>query len=519
MADRHIAIVGAGPGGLTCGMILAHRGFRVTIFERRDRVGGRNSPLEEAGYSFDLGPTFLMMRFILDEMFRQVGRDSEDYLQFDWLDPMYRLAFPEFELDISPDNRKLKEAIRRHFPGREDGLDEFMEREAVRFQRLYPCLQKPYSSFKEFFAPVFLKAAPHLSLSRSVFQNVQRYFEDERLSLCFTFQAKYLGMSPWNCPGAFTILPYIEHAYGIYHVRGGLWKISEAMAGVVEEEGAQLRLETPVEKLVTENGAVRGVRLADGQVVEADEVVLNADFGYAMHDLVEEGLLSKWSPEKLDRTPLSCSTFMLYLGLDREYDIPHHNIVFADDYRRNLQDVFDRKVLSDDLSFYIRNATVTDPTLAPDGHSAVYVLVPVPNNRSDIDWEQRRDDFRELVLDRMEGRGGMPGLRDHIRFERVITPDQWESDYRVYRGAVFNLAHNLMHLMYFRPHNRFEELGHCYLVGGGTHPGSGLPTIYESGRITANMISRVYGLEFAPPEPLPSTGSPRSAVPRAAVST
>jgi phytoene desaturase len=513
MADKHIAVVGAGPGGLTAAMILAHRGFRVTVFETEDHVGGRNSSIEAGPYSFDAGPTFLMMRFILDEVFRAVGRDSEDYLQFDWLDPMYRLIFPDFDIDVSPERETMRRAIAERFPGKEEGLDRFMEREGKRFQRLYPCLQKPYSSFKEFFAPVFLKATPHLCLSKSVFDNVNRYFDEELLTLCFTFQAKYLGMSPWQCPGAFTILPYIEHAYGIYHVRGGLWKISEAMAEVAREEGAEIRLETPVSRLVTENHAVTGVELQDGSRVEADEVVVNADFGHAVCNLVDEDLLHRWSPSKLAKRPYSCSTFMLYLGLDTVYDLEHHNIVFAEDYRENLRDVFDRKVLTEDASFYIRNATITDPELAPDGHSAVYVLVPVPNNRSGIDWDREGPRFREVVLDLLEERGGMDGLREHIRAEEIIDPRQWESDYYVYQGATFNLSHELMQLMYFRPHNRFEDLERCYLVGGGTHPGSGLPTIFESGRISANMISNKYGLDFAPPEPLPEPGTDRAAAP------
>jgi len=180
---------------------------------------------------------------------------------------------------------------------------------------------------------------------------------------------------------------------------------------------------------------------------------------------------------------------MLYLGLDKVYDLPHHTIFFADDYRKNVDEVFTAKKLSSDISFYIRNASVSDPTLAPEGQSAVYVLVPAPNLRGKIDWEREKAGFRDLVLDRMEERGGMGDLRSHIAAERVITPAEWQDDYKVYAGAVFNLAHNFGQMIYLRPHNRFEECRSCWLVGGGTHPGSGLPTIYESGRITANLIS------------------------------
>jgi phytoene desaturase len=186
---------------------------------------------------------------------------------------------------------------------------------------------------------------------------------------------------------------------------------------------------------------------------------------------------------------------MLYLGVDKVYDLPHHTIFFSKDYRKNIEDVFQRKVLSDELSFYVRNASVTDPNLAPPGHSSLYVLVPVPNKSAAIDWSKEKSGFRDRLLEEMETRGGMKDLRKHIREEIVFSPDSWES-HNIHLGATFNLAHKLSQMLYFRPRNKFEELGNCYLVGGGTHPGSGLPTIYESGRIAANLISRAHGVEF-----------------------
>jgi len=207
------------------------------------------------------------------------------------------------------------------------------------------------------------------------------------------------------------------------------------------------------------------------------------------------GVLKKYSPENVDARAYSCSTFMLYLGLDKTYDLPHHAIFFASDYRRNNSDIFQAKVLSEDISFYIRNASLTDPALAPPGHSAVYVLVPVPNRTAQIDWAKETAVFRDRVVTAMEKRAGMSELRRHIREEIVFTPQAWQ-DLTIQFGATVTLAHSLAQMLYFRPRNKFEELDHCYLVGGGTHPGSGLPTIYESGRIAANLISRRHGVQF-----------------------
>lgn len=492
MERKKIAVIGAGPGGLTAAMILAHRGFDVTVYEREDRVGGRNASMELGPYKFDLGPTFLMMKFILDEVFALAGRRTEDCIDAYALDPMYVLNFPDRVLEMTTDHETLRRRLGETFPGQEAGLGRFMEQERDRFERMKPCLQKPYDSLKDMVTPPFLTALPHLDVGKSVFNNLSRYFTDETLRICFSFQSKYLGMAPWSCPAAFTIIPYIEHAMGVYHVRGGLSEISEAMARVVEEEGGQVRLEAPVERVLVENGRAAGLLLAGGERVATDDVVINADFGHAMETLFEPGQLRRWRPEKLKQKRFSCSTFMLYLGLDTLYQEPHHAILFAGDYRRNIEAIEALKPLPDDFSIYVRNASITDPTLAPEGHSAVYVLVPASNNRADIDWEREKAAMRQKTLDHIKARTSMTDIEDHIREEYVITPQDWD-DRGVYAGATFNLAHTLGQMLYFRPHNRFEDVRNCYLVGGGTHPGSGLPTIYESGRIAANLLSETYG--------------------------
>ena len=502
MTEKHVCVVGAGIGGLTSAMILAHRGFRVTVLEKEDGVGGRNRAIEFDGFSFDTGPTFLMMKFILDDMFHEVDRRPEDYMELVRLEPMYQLIFDDFAMKFTTERGEMKRQLKEHFPGSEDGLDTFLEKEGKRFGYLFPCLQRPYSSWTSLFAPIFLRALPHLSLASSVMDKVKSYFGSEELGISFSFQSKYLGMSPWTCPAAFTMLSYIEHAYGIYHIQGGLKNITASMAKVFEEEGGEIRLESPVARVLTDDERATGVELEDGEQIMADEVVLNADFGYAADELIASDHLRRWHPDKLRDKPFSCSTFMLYLGMDREYNLPHHNIIFAPDYRQNLQDIFEDKRLSDDLSYYVRNASLTDPHLAPEGKSALYVLVPVPNNKSDINWETEKPAFRDRVLDKMSELDEMGDIRDHIEAEHIITPDDWENDYNVFLGATFNLAHTVSQMMYFRPRNKFEELESCYLVGGGTHPGSGIPTILESGRISANLISEKYAVPYENPRSL-----------------
>jgi phytoene desaturase len=223
--------------------------------------------------------------------------------------------------------------------------------------------------------------------------------------------------------------------------------------------------------------------------MDFDKVIVNADFGYAMTNLFEPNKVKKYSLEKLEKKKFSCSTFMLYLGLDKKYDAPHHNIFFANKYRQNISDISEGR-LSDDFSFYIQNASINDDSLAPEGKSAVYILVPVPNNRSNINWDKEENEYKQKVLDTIEKRTQMNDIKDHIEVEKTIAPKHWEKDYNVYKAATFNLAHNLSQMLYFRPHNRCGEFKNLYLVGGGTHPGSGLPTIYISGIVTAGLISK-----------------------------
>jgi phytoene desaturase len=495
MPQKRVAIVGAGPGGLSAAMLLAHKGFHVDVFEKAERIGGRTAEVVLGEYRFDLGPTFLMMKYVLDELFEAAGRSSADYLDCRPLDPMYRLCFARQSMLVRSKPEDMHDEIERCFPGEGEGLYRFLKAEEIRFRKLYPCLQRDYGSPLAFLSTTLLAAAPHIAMGRSLYDVLGNYFRSEDLRLAFTFQSKYLGMSPWDCPGLFAMIPYTEHAHGIYHVMGGLNRIPAALAAVAQEEGASVHTSCPVERVVVKDGRATGVELGSGERLEYDDVVINADFGHAMKTLFAGERLGKYDAESLAKRDYSCSTFMIYLGLDTVYpEAEHHMIVFAEDYRKCLDDITHHKVASDDLSIYVRNAAPLDPGCAPAGHSALYILAPAPNNTSGIDWELHRQAYRDRILDLLEQRTPYTDLRSHIRQELVITPADWESKMSVFLGATFNMGHSWKQMLYFRPHNEFELFGNTYLVGGGTHPGSGLPTIFESARISSNLICAKYGV-------------------------
>jgi phytoene desaturase len=266
------------------------------------------------------------------------------------------------------------------------------------------------------------------------------------------------------------------------------------MAELAEELGCTIRLNEPVTRLRFQGKRVIGAETNQGHY-EADSFVINADFAHAMQHLVPNQLRSRWSDQKLETKRFSCSTFMMYLGVRGEFpELPHHTIYISKDYEGNLREIEQEKVLPTEPSFYVQNACVTDPSLAPKGKSALYVLVPVPHLSPNTPWDAAQTaHYRSVTLKRLEAIG-LHDLERRIEVEKIITPAQWRDDYAVYKGATFNLAHNLGQMLHLRPHNKFEELEGVYLVGGGTHPGSGLPVIYESSRITCRQLLPELGL-------------------------
>ncbi|MEM9478627.1 MAG: phytoene desaturase family protein, partial [Verrucomicrobiota bacterium] len=320
--------------------------------------------------------------------------------------------------------------------------------------------------------------------------------KDERVRLAFTFQSKYLGMSPFKCPSLFSILSFLEYEHGVFHPIGGCAAVTEAMARVAKRLGVDIRLGEDVSSLQFKGRRVTGLETGTGKH-SADATVINADFANTMGRMVPDRLRRRWSDQKLSGKQYSCSTFMLYLGLNRRYDdLPHHSIFISEDYENNLDQIENQKVLPTDPSFYVQNPCVTDPTLAPKGKCGLYILVPVPHKTANIDWAREKESFRRKTLDRL-ALAGFEGVEQAIEYEKMVTPADWEHDHHIYKGATFNLAHNFGQMLVNRPRNRFEELDGVYLVGGGTHPGSGLPVIFESARISSDLLLRDLGINGA----------------------
>lgn len=491
---NRVLIVGAGPGGLAAAMLLARAGLQVTVVERQPRPGGRTSSIQADGFRFDLGPTFFLYPRVLKQIYRLCGHDLMREVPMTRLDPHYRLVFggDRGDLVCSPDLNRMANEVAKLNTQDAANVHRFIADNRVKLDQFRHVLERPFRSVRDCLTPTMVRMLPHLRPWLSVDGELRRYFSDERVRLAFTFQSKYLGMSPFNCPSLFSILSYLEYDYGIWHPIGGCAAVSEHMAKVAAELGADIRLGEPISELLFDGRRVVGAKSVIGEY-RADAVVVNADFSHAMTTLVPDHLRRRWTDARLATKRYSCSTFMLYLGLDgTNDDTSHHTIYTSKDYVGNMADIETRKRLTADPSVYVQNPVVTDRSLAPKGMSTLYVLAPTPNRTDSLDWARLAPEYRQTVIGQLS-KLGIPDVERRIRFEKQVTPRNWEIDYGVYRGATFNLAHTLRQMLHLRPQNRFEDVPGMYLVGGGTHPGSGLPVIYEGARITTRLLLQDFG--------------------------
>ncbi len=505
-----VAIVGAGPGGLAAAVLLLASGARVTVYERMDRVGGRTSRLTQQGasgvYHFDTGPTFFLMPYVLDEIFRAAGERMDDHLTLTRLDPMYRLVFGagrdaqggRLRLDCTQDVEEMVRRIGAIEPADGEAFRAIMRDNRAKLAAFEPVLRRAFRSPLDVLAPEMIKALPHLAPTQSVAQWLSRRLKNEHVRMAMSFQSKYLGMSPLKCPSLFTILPFIEYEWGIWHPRGGCNAIMGALAGLVERLGGEVRTGSSVERLSFEGRACTGV-VVNGHAQAHDHVVMNADAGWALKNLVPAelrgGLTGAQSDARLDAMDYSCSTAMLYLGVRGAVNLAHHTIYISEQYQENIGQISRGEALTADPSLYVCNPSPVDGTMAPAGCSSVYVLIPTPNLKGGQDWRAAMPGLRRRALDRIAELAG-ERIDDRIECERVYTPEDWRG-MNINFGATFNLAHGLDQMLFLRPRAEVPGVKNVWLVGGGTHPGSGLPVIFLSSQIAARLLCERAGLSYA----------------------
>ena len=487
-------VVGSGFGGLSLAIRLQAAGVQVTLLEMREKVGGRAYQFQEKGYTFDMGPSLITAPEIIDSIFQAAGKKMEDYFELTPLDPFYRVYFHDGTyIDYCGDGEKMKQQMRAFNLEDAENFDAFMEacapiHEAVIGQGLGA---KPFGTIRSMLA--FAPKAIKLGVYKPVHQVVKKYFKDPRHQFLYSFHPLFIGGNPFKAPSVYLMIPYLEKEGGVWFSKGGMYSLVQALEKVFVELGGTVHTSHEVTKLHASNRQITGVE-ANGKRFEADVVVSNADFGHTYKDLIEEKERKKWTNRKVEKVDYTMSCFLLYMGVSKKYDnLKHHTLILSERYRDLITDIFDNKILPDDFSMYLHAPTKTDPEMAPEGCESLYVLIPVANLRSGIDWEAIKDAFADKVLAFLE-QWGLTDLRENLDVLKLFTPLDFKDKLNAFEGNAFAVEPKLTQTAYLRPHNKSEDFDNLFLVGAGTHPGAGVPGVMLSAQATVAAIQEHYAL-------------------------
>ena len=484
----HAVVIGSGFGGLAAAVRLGARGYRVTVLERLDAPGGRAYTHKIDGFTFDAGPTIVTAPFLFEELWEMCGRKFADDIDLRAMNPFYRLRFDNGEtFDYCGDAAAMRAEIARFSPGDVDGYDRLLKASEDIFRIGFEELgDKPFSSVLD-----MARAAPdilRLGGLRSVYNFVARYMKDERLRTIFSFHPLLIGANPFAATSIYVLIAYLERQWGVHSVIGGTGKLVSGLVGLIQGQGGIVRCNAEVAQICVEGGRARGVRLADGEIVAADVVVSNACTAWTYLKMLPPECRKTFRDARLQRASYSMSLFVWYFGTNRKYDdVLHHSILFGPRYRGLLNDIFVDHKLADDFSLYLHRPSASDPSVAPEGHDAFYVLSPVPNLNADVDWSTEAEVYRKRVEAYLEATV-LPDLSKHIVASRMTTPIDFRDRLLSWEGAAFGMEPILTQSAWFRPHNKSDDIEGLYLVGAGTHPGAGLPGVLSSARILDRIV-------------------------------
>lgn len=490
MKHKSVLVIGAGIGGITAATHLARRGQKVTVLEKNSRPGGRCDRFEREGHTFDTGPTLLVMPLLYEAEFRALGMEAsmQEALDLQRVDPTYHLVFDDgSKLALTSDLKSLQEQLESLEPGSFQGLLRYME-EGHRHYHLgiEKLVNRDFRKAADFFKLEHLPLLYQLKPLANHYRNMSAYFDDPRLKAAFTFQDVYMGLSPFEAPATFSMMPYTELAHGVWYPQGGMYSIVEALMDLARQAGVQFEFNAAVEQIEVKGKQARGVVLTDGRHFQAEAVLANADLPYVYdHLLPQDG-----EAKRLARKRFSCSVISFFWGVDQPYpQLPPHTLFLAQDYRENFDSIIRELDLPDNPSLYIHAPARLDPSMAPKGQDTLIAIVPVGHmsENGGQDWPEIRDRARQHVFRRLKTLG-ITDLEEHLKFEVNFTPLSWRKRYNLVKGSTHGLCHNLTQLGYFRPRNRHARYRNLYFVGASTHPGTGMPTAMVSGRLAAERI-------------------------------
>ncbi|MBB4211013.1 phytoene desaturase [Rhodothalassium salexigens DSM 2132] len=484
----HAVVIGAGFGGLAAAVRLGARGYRVTLLEHLDAPGGRAYVFKQDGFVFDAGPTIVTAPFLFEELWEMCGKRMADHVELREIQPFFRIQFHDGKhFDYTGKTDLMRQEVAKFNPDDVAGYDRFMKYSKEVFDIGFTELG--HASFGRF--TDMIKVAPdlvRLGGYRSVYGSVSQYFKSEYLRTVFSFHPLLVGGNPFSTTAVYNLIGYLEHEWGVHFAMGGTGKLAEGLVDLIRGQGNEVRFQATVDEITVDQGKVSGVRLASGETIAADVVVSNADSAATYRRLLPARYRKRWTDKRLDRSRYSMSLMVWYFGTDKRYeDVEHHTILLGPRYRALVDEIFQAKDLPDDFSLYLHRPTATDPSLAPEGCDAFYVLSPVPHLDADIDWETAAEPYRAKIEQALS-ETLLPDLGRHVVSSHMITPPYFQDTLLSEKGAAFGLAPSLLQSAWFRPHNKSEEVDNLFLVGAGTHPGAGLPGVVSSARVLDEVV-------------------------------
>jgi len=484
----HAIVIGSGFGGLAAAVRLGARGYRVTVLEKLDAPGGRAYVYRQDGFTFDAGPTIVTAPFLFEELWELCGRRLADDVELRAVSPFYRIRFANGEVfDYTGDPAAMRAEIAKFSPDDVAGYERFMQASEAIFKVGFEHLgHVPFDSIMDMVkvVPDLMKLASY----RTVHGLVSQYIKDERLRTVLSFHPLLVGGNPFTTTSVYCLIAFLERRWGVHFAMGGTGRLVTGLVDLIEGQGSVVRCNAEVAQITLDGQRATGVQLVTGERLAADVVVSNADAAWTYRHLLPKSAKRRWSDGKLARARYSMGLFVWYFGTKRQYpDVEHHTILLGPRYKELLEDIFDRKVLADDFSLYLHRPTATDPSLAPDGCDAFYVLSPVPHLESGTNWAVEAERYRRSV-EKLLSATLLPWLEGEIVSSRMLTPQDFQDRLNSVNGAAFSLEPILMQSAWFRPHNRCEDIENLFLVGAGTHPGAGLPGVLSSARVLDAVV-------------------------------
>ena len=486
---KKIIVIGSGFGGLSASLRLKAKGYNVTLVEKHPDLGGRARVFKKGKFTYDGGPTVITAPYLLEELFSLFNKKISDYVEIVPLDLWYRFVFSDGKtFDYSGDEKSMEKEIQKFSDKDFEGYNNLVKFTEKIFNKGFTDLSdKPFNNL--IFMIKQIPALLNLKSYQSVYKLVSKYISDEKLRRVFSMHPLLVGGNPFSTTSIYTLILFLEKKWGIHYAMGGTGSVVNALEKLMHEEDIKIIKGAEVTEIVSNNNEVKGVKINNLKILSCDYIICNSDPPNVYKNLIKSKTKYNFLfKQKINRMDYSMGLFVYYFGSKKKYkEVAHHTIFFGDAYEKHLKKIFEEKILSNDISYYLHRPSATDPNMAPEDHDAFYVLVPVPNNLSEINWSKKGEEFKKLVLDKMD-KSVLPGIKENVTNDFYLTPDYFQNDLATLHGSGFSIQPKFSQSAYFRFHNQSEIFKNLYFVGAGTHPGAGIPGVLSSAKVLDNLL-------------------------------